>query len=245
MTEKMVILAAGLSSRMKKPAIDVDVDANLTRQANETSKGMIRLGKAKAPFLDYLLHNLKQAGFREIIMVIGEKADAFRAYYGQQDRHNDFHGLNISYAIQRIPEGRAKPWGTADAVFQALDQFKEWRGSDFCMCNSDNLYSPNALKHIREYPVNGAWINYDRDGFDFSQERTSSLSVTIVDDDGYLLDFIEKPTADDVARARNADGTVRVSFNLFKFNYDLFYPYLKKLSDQSGSRGKRIAHRGA
>lgn len=223
----MVILAAGISSRMKKPATDENLDQNLVKQANEASKGLIRLGKAQLPFLDYLLNNMKQAGFREFILVIGENSGGFRAYYGTADQHNDYHGLDISYAVQSVPPGRTKPWGTADALFQALDQYPEWAHSTFCMCNSDNYYSKQALKLLREFPGSGAWINYDRDGFNFSKERVSSLSVTIVDDEGYLIDFMEKPKPADIEKARNADGTVRVSFNLFKFSYDLFYPYLR------------------
>jgi len=227
MTEKMVIMAAGISSRMRKSATDVQLDENLLKQADETSKGMIRLGKAQRPFLDYLLNNVKHAGFREIVMVIGEQADEIRNYYGAKDRHNDFHGLDISYAVQGIPEGRTRPWGTADAVFQALDQYREWEHTIFCLCNSDNLYSLHALRSIREYPGDGAWINYDRNGFDFEPARVSSLSVTKVDQDGYLLDFIEKPTTEDIERVRDASGIVGVNFNLFKFNYDLIYPYLR------------------
>lgn len=227
MTEKMIIMAAGISSRMKKPATDVRLDKNLLKQANEASKGMIRFGKEQVPFLDYLLSNLKGSGFKEIIVVIGEQAEAFRDYYGTNDRHNDFHGLDISYAIQPVPEGRTKPWGTADAVFHATDQYKEWEHSTFCLCNSDNLYSKHALKLIREFPGDGAWINYDRDGFEFSKERVSSLSVTMIDNAGYLLDFIEKPTPEDIEKARDVSGIVRVSFNLFKFSYDSIYPYLK------------------
>lgn len=227
MTEKMIIMAAGISSRMKKPATDIHLDQNLVKQANEAIKGMILLGEPKRPFLDYLLNNIKHAGFRKIIMVIGERADAIRNYYGAKARHNNFHGLDISYAIQTIPEARTKPWGTADAVFQALDQFKEWEHSTFCLCNSDNLYSRQALRLIREYSGEGAWINYDRDGFKFEPARVQSQSVIKVDEAGYLLEFIEKPSPEDVESARDAAGTVRVSFNLFKFSYDLIYPYLK------------------
>ena len=52
--------------------------------------------------------------------------------------------------------GRVKPSGTADALFQALFQFKELRSKDFCVCNSDNLYSVSAF----EKTVVKEWWSY-------------------------------------------------------------------------------------
>ena len=61
------------------------------------------------------------------------------AYYESQQTKNAVWGLSIRFAIQKIPDNRVKPLGTADAVQQGLEQFPEWEGSKFTVCNSDNL----------------------------------------------------------------------------------------------------------
>ena len=125
----LVILAAGASSRMrKKPAAPPPVDPSLLREAAEVSKALIGIGDGNRPLLDYLLYNAREAGYRDVVIVTGENDAAFRLHYGSADCANPFHGLAISYAVQRIPDGRTKPGGTADALLQALRARPDWRG---------------------------------------------------------------------------------------------------------------------
>ncbi len=143
---RLVTLAGGISSRMKKPSTDrVTVDEDLIKEANSKAKSMIGVGQNHRPFLDYLLYNAREAGYTDILVVIGEKDDSIRGYYGNKDQDNDFHGLKISYATQKIPPGKEKPIGTADALLQGLEAKKEWGGTRFTVCNSDNLYRSGLL----------------------------------------------------------------------------------------------------
>ena len=70
---KLVILAGGISSRMKKPVnSDVNVEEKLIEDADKKSKSMIGVGNNYRPFLDYLLFNAKQSGYNDIVLVVGE-----------------------------------------------------------------------------------------------------------------------------------------------------------------------------
>ena len=120
MGDKLVILAGGVSSRMKQSAPSGNFDSLLQQEADQKPKTLISVGADKRPFLDYLLYNARAAGYSEILIVIGERDQPMRACYGALDRGNQFHDLSISYALQRIPEGRLKPLGTADALLQCL-----------------------------------------------------------------------------------------------------------------------------
>jgi hypothetical protein len=61
---KLVILAGGISSRMKrKPVKTETLDPKLEADADLKSKSMIGVGEGYRPFLDYLLYNAKQAGY--------------------------------------------------------------------------------------------------------------------------------------------------------------------------------------
>jgi NDP-sugar pyrophosphorylase family protein len=227
MHDSLVILAGGASSRMKKEAITNDLSPEEIAQANERSKGLIGVGASGRPLLDYLLWNAKKAGYKNIYIIIGEQGELFKEFYGSKMKDNDFHGLNISFAIQYIPEGRVKPFGTADALFQAVEQYPELNSQFYSVCNSDNLYSAEALRALRETESPNAFISYDRDAMDFPLERISRFAIAKLDANNQLLDILEKPTEEDLEQYKDAEGKIRVSMNAFKFNGDTLYIHLK------------------
>ena len=223
----LVILAGGISSRMRKPASGI-VDPVLAREADVKSKAMIGVGEGNRPFLNYLLFNAQESGYRDIVIVIGERDESMRQYYGSADRGNPFHGLSLSYAVQPIPPGRTKPLGTADALLRALQSRRDWQGQLFTVCNSDNLYSIRALTLIRESGFECALVDYDRTALKFEQARIEQFAVLVKSAEGAILDIVEKPAPADVARARDAQGRVGVSMNLFRFQYDRIFPFLEE-----------------
>ena len=221
MTKTIVILAAGMSSRMKK-SIDSDIDDSKADEANKKSKSLITFGDK--PFIYFLLQNIVEAGFENVIMVVGKDFDDFKK---QLDNLNFNNKLKIDYAIQKIPKDRVKPFGTADAVFQTMDQIEILKNSSFCVCNSDNLYSTNSLRTIRENAYENAVLAYDRDSLNFPKERVSSFSILMTDDNFNLLNFIEKPTQEQVDQNLDSNGKIRVSMNIFKFNGLQAFDFIK------------------
>lgn len=227
MHTNLIILAGGASSRMKKQTSFTGLNEIEIAQANERSKGLIGVGPNGRPLLDYLLYNAKQAGYKDIYIVISEKGSLFKEFYGSKDKDNDFYGLNISFAIQYVPEGREKPFGTADALFQAVEQYPKLNTEDYTVCNSDNLYSLEALDALRKVNSYNAFISYDRDALEFSSERISRFAVAKLDENDCLLDIIEKPKLDEIDVYKDTTGKLRVSMNAFKFNGANLYAYLK------------------
>ena len=221
MAKTIVILAAGMSSRMKK-SIDSDIDDSKADEANKKSKSLITFGDK--PFIYFLLKNIVKAGFENVIMVVGKDFDDFKK---QLDNLNLNKNLKIEYAIQKIPKDRVKPFGTADAVFQTMDQIEILKNSSFCVCNSDNLYSTNSLRTIRENAFENAVLAYDRDSLNFPKERVSSFSILMTDDNFNLLNFIEKPTQEQVDQNLDSNGKIRVSMNIFKFNGLQAFDFIK------------------
>ena len=221
MAKTIVILAAGMSSRMKK-SIDSDIDDSKADEANKKSKSLITFGDKT--FIYFLLKNIVEAGFENVIMVVGKDFDDFKK---QLDNLNFNNKLKIDYAIQKIPKDRVKPFGTADAVFQTMDQIEILKNSSFCVCNSDNLYSTNSLRTIRENAYENAVLAYDRDSLNFPKERVSSFSILMTDDNFNLLNFIEKPTQEQVDQNLDSNGKIRVSMNIFKFNGMQAFDFIK------------------
>ncbi len=238
--DTLVILAGGVSSRMKRSQAE-GLDQETALQANAISKGLIALGDDGRPLIDFLLLNAEQAGYRKVIFVTGKDNAAFRQRYGLSDADNVWRKIRISYAIQHIPPGREKPLGTADAVFQALQQYPPLRTAAFAVGNCDNLYSQAAFQLLQETDHPNAMINYDRDGLEFSAEKIARFAVTVVDDGNCVVNFVEKPPVDDLARYRDSDGVLRVSMNIFKFSGDMFYKYLEECPLSPARQEKELA----
>jgi len=228
MTTKIVILAGGISSRMRNSAVPgPGVDAEMLVHAREKAKTMLPVGSASRPFLDYLLYNIEQAGYREVVIVTGEADRSIRGHYEDGGGAADFPMLSISYVTQGIPSGRVKPAGTADALATALLARPAWRGKKFTVCNSDNLYSTGVLAMLLNEPHPNAMVEYDRDALGFEPERTMEFSVVRHDARGYLTDIVEKPSATEIDAARDERGRVGVSMNIFLLSYDDILPVLQ------------------
>lgn len=225
MHNNLIILAGGASSRMKKET-KTDLSDDIAVQANTRSKSLIGIDTTGRPVMDYLLYNAKQAGYITIYIVIGEKESLMQEFYGDKITGNDFNGLTINYAIQYIPKDREKPFGTADAVCQAIKQYPELGKETYTVCNSDNLYSETVLKMLRTSAHKNAFISYDRDALQFSMQRIAQFALVSLDQEGFLKDIIEKPSIEESLLYKDKSGKFRVSMNIFKFNGMMFKDYV-------------------
>lgn len=226
MHTNLILLAGGSSSRMKKEITTEILTEKQRTEANKRSKGLITIGNSNRPFLDFLLLNAQKAGYTNIYMVIGEEGALFRELYGVH-KHSDFKNLNIIFATQYIPKNRQKPLGTADAVWQTIEQFPELNTQSYTVCNSDNLYSYKALYALRETPFLNAFISYERDALLFSSERIARFALTKLDAENTLVDIVEKPAIENITNYKDSEGKLRVSMNIFKFNGQLAYRFFK------------------
>jgi len=213
MTNSIIIMAAGASSRMTKPVKNIKLSIDQIDAANSKSKVLIEFGSEKKPFISYLILNAVQSGFKYIYIVISEKADIFRNNINFKSNE-----ANIKFSIQYLPNNRIRPLGTADAVLQTLNQFPVLKSTSFCVCNGDNLYSIKSLSKIRLSEAENAFIAYNRDGLNFSEKRISSFAVIKMNENNFLEDIIEKPEIELINEYLDNSGKVRVSMNLFKFS---------------------------
>lgn len=236
----LVVLAGGMSSRMRKAAAEGGVDDELLRDAREKAKAMIRVGPGGKPFLDFCLGNIATAGYSEVVIVTGQRDGSIRDYYEREGHARDFPSLTLSYVVQRIPPGREKPLGTADALRGVLAARPGWRGKRFTVCNSDNLYSVGALERLLRDDHRNALIDYDRGALGFPPERTSQFAVITLDGGGFVKDIVEKPGPAEIAAATGPGGRVGVSMNVFRLSYDDILPRLESVPLHPGRNEKEL-----
>jgi len=221
MTENIIILAGGASSRMKK-STDQNLSPQKITQANKLSKGLIELrGK---PFLSYLMENILNAEFKNVYIITGENSQMFRKAF---ENNLNFKSLKIQFATQYIPDNREKPYGTADALYQCLNQYPDLKDDTFCVCNSDNLYSLNALKILKNANSLQAILAYDIDHLKYPTERISRFAVMRFNENYHLLNIVEKPETDKINSYTDTFQKIRVSMNIFLFDGKSFFKYLE------------------
>ena len=230
-TVSLLIMAGGASSRMKSSLKDSSINEELKKQAQAVHKSLIPLGVNQRPLLYYLIKNAVAAGYTNIYLITSPQNKAFHdqiAYWKQQQIFID---INIRFVLQYVPLDREKPFGTADAVEQALEQYPELQKTQFTVCNGDNLYSSTVFQRLKEpRKVPHALISYARSGLNFPDDRIAKFAVMDIDKEGFLKNIIEKPDPSEVDEYKDTTGEIRVSMNIFSFDGALLYPYLKSCS---------------
>jgi len=103
--------------------------------------------------LDYSVYDAHRAGFDTVVFVIKpEIEDIFKERIGDRIARV----MNVRYVFQKmddlpegycVPEGRAKPWGTAQAVLAARDVVD----GPFAVINADDYYGPEGFEEIYNY----------------------------------------------------------------------------------------------
>jgi len=223
MIQSLLIMAAGASSRMKS-SVAKDIGTVATEQANNRTKGLIEIGEDGKPLLYYLLRNAQVAGYKTIYLITAADATFFRSTIRSLPNLNQLH---LVFVTQHIPKGRTKPLGTADAVFQALEQFPELQTNRFSVCNSDNLYTVSAFRKLRSLEQGSGLIAYDSDSLNFTKEKIAGFALLVLDSDFYLQNIVEKPATTDFKNAADNHESLYISMNAFTFDGNVFFSFLR------------------
>ena len=135
MKPTLVILAAGMGSRYGG------------------LKQVDPVGPSGETIMDYSVFDAVRAGFGRVVFVIRRDfEDVFRQTIGAKYKG----AVDVDYAFQSMddlpegylfPEGRAKPWGTAHAIFAARHTVK----TPFAAMNADDFYGQDAFRTLAKF----------------------------------------------------------------------------------------------
>ena len=139
---------------MKKTALAI-MAAGLGSRFGKGIKQLAPVGPNGEIIMDYSIHDALEAGFNKIVFIIRKDLeDEFRRIIGERIEKI----TEVAYVFQSVddlpagfqkPEGRTKPWGTAQAVLCCKDAVKE----PFAVINADDYYGKDAFVKIHEYLV--------------------------------------------------------------------------------------------
>ena len=205
-----IIMAAGRGSRMKASSNASDA---VLEEARTRPKAMIRVGPNPKPLLEHLLVLLREEGSNFVCIVISDEDLVTQPHFARQP----VPGMNLSFVQQRIPHGRSKPLGTAQAVELGLLENPQWKGHSVTVANGDNLPPVGLFKRMFEHTA--CLPAMDRDHLGLPEERVCAFAVIDAKEDLTLTSIIEKPTPQQVEASRWTDGTIRVSMNMFRMPY--------------------------
>jgi len=215
----LLILAAGLSSRMKSSNSDNEMSESAISQANTRSKGFIEIQSGN-PLIYYIIKNAMAAGITSYYIILSKNSVEFEKYL---EKISNELKIQIKIAYQDF-YGNDKPLGTADAIHQTLDQYKELKVSRFLVCNSDNLYSENSFRTLIESEEYCSMIAYKFDCLNFDNQRLKGFAILDIID-GFLNKIIEKPDQETIDLFKSKG--IYVSMNIFSFFGDQVYTFFK------------------
>lgn len=217
----LVILAAGMGSRY----------GGLKQLDPITEEGEF--------IIDFSVYDAICQGFDRVVFVIKEEnLDLFRTTIGSrfEDR------VKVEYVFQKIddlpdgmtpPEGRIKPWGTAQALLAARHVVND----PFAVINADDFYGKNAYELLASHLAarEGQRGEYCMVGYvlknTLTENGTVSRGVCLCGEDGYLLDVTERtairPKGDVAVYEENGEEIALpldsvVSMNCWGFTPDIF-----------------------
>tara|TARA_B100000989_G_scaffold249255_1_gene196815 strand:- start:3635 stop:4456 length:822 start_codon:yes stop_codon:yes gene_type:complete len=228
----MVIMAAGVSSRMKRSSVPIAISKKLVEQSNKREKGFIQVGDGNEPLIFYIINNCIKAGIKDFYIILSEDSTQFQKYLKKIEKKLV---IKIKYGFQDF-YGNYKPMGTADALFQLMNQFQELRKIRFLVCNSDNIYSTKAIKLLLNESTYNSMIAYNYNCLKFSEDRLSSFSILKIREN-FLTGIIEKPNLETIK-----SFTIKyVSMNIFSFKGYQVYNYFKNCPVNIERKEKEIA----
>jgi mannose-1-phosphate guanylyltransferase/phosphomannomutase len=129
------------------------------------------------PIMEHVLRLLKRHGFTETVVTVQFLAALIRNYFGDGEEL----GMSLSYATEEMP------LGTAGSVKNAQEALRDDR---FLVISGDALTDIDLSDMVRFHKKNGALVTIGLKRVPNPLE----FGIIIVDDEGRIQRFLEKPT---------------------------------------------------
>ena len=187
--------------------------------------------------IDYSIYDAKQAGFDKVVFIIKEENyEVFKETIGKRVEPH----MKVEYVFQKmedipsfvkIPKTRVKPWGTAQAIYEAKDIIT----GDFLVINADDFYGRESYFAARDFLQSNRDNKYSTIGYLADNTMTKNGSVkrgVIKEKDGNLLSIDESKLeyqgdkiiakSLETGKEYEVDKNDLVSMNMLTFDLSIF-----------------------
>ncbi len=142
------------------------------------------------PISQFVVQNLTEAGIKHIVFVVNETKHQLMGYFGNGHRFD----CNISYVVQEASQSATK--STSPGLAHALDSaYHLTQGKTVCFGMADTIMRPvDVFSQVYDCAqeddevVFGAWTT----------ERPEKFGMVQYEDDGRVLEIIDKPEETDL-----------------------------------------------
>lgn len=236
MKPALVVLAAGMGSRYGG------------------IKQIDPVGPDGEAILDYSVYDALEAGFGSVVFVIRRDIeDEFRRVVGARFDSE----VDVRYAFQEMDDlpvsgvdtsVRAKPWGTAHAVWAARDVVD----TPFAVINADDFYGREAYRILASFLLQRSNEDTDYAMVGFRVDRTLSPNGSVsravceTDPEGCLRQIVEHKnifvdgerivSKSESGSQQNLEPDTTVSMNMFGFTPTIFPAITHGLSNFLGAK---------
>lgn len=182
--------------------------------------------------IDFSVHDAKAAGFNKVVFIIKHEIEKdFKEIVGKRVEKM----IDVDYAFQELdmlpegftcPEDRAKPWGTAHAIYCARDKVN----TPFAVINADDYYGKGAYQkmydHLKEQKGDFCMVGFRLQNT-LTENGTVSRGICDVEN-GILKSVTERTKILDCKYTEDDKNWVElppdciVSMNMWGFTPDVF-----------------------
>ncbi len=213
------VLAGGRGSRLEE----------LT---DRRAKPAVHFG-GKSRIIDFPLSNALNSGIRKMAIATQYKAHSLirhvqRGWGFFRAERNEY--LDILPASQRVAENK---WylGTADAVTQNIDIVDDYQVKYVVVLAGDHVYKMDYEIMLHQHVESGADVTVGC--LTVPREEASAFGVMHVDENGRIIDFLEKPA--DPPGMPDDPGMALASMGIYVFDWDFLRDLLLADAEDTSS----------
>ncbi len=141
--------------------------------------------------IDFVLNNFINSGFFKIKVLTQYKSDSLNKHITRGWALSPFLEQYVDLVPAQMRTGGDWYKGTADAVFQNLNQIVDSRPDYICVFGGDHIYKMDVSQMLSFHKKNVADLTIS--AIPIPIEQASEFGIMEVDDDWHLTSFVEKP----------------------------------------------------
>lgn len=190
--------------------------------------------------VDFVLNNFVNSGFYKIKVLTQYKSDSLNKHITRGWSLSPFLNQYVDLVPAQMRTGGVWYMGTADAVFQNINQILDASPDYICVFGGDHIYKMDVAQMLDYHKKSGADLTIS--AIQVPIEEASEFGIMEVDENWRLANFVEKPKSSPKTVPNNPKKCL-ASMGNYIFNRNILVDALFKDACKENSRhdfGKNV-----